>query len=68
MSIQLNNGASMPHQAFGFWELTADECIIALEGAIDEGFRLFDFASIYGNEEACGQALAKVLASGKVTL
>ena len=56
----------MPTTAFGFWELTAEECALALEAAIDEGYRLLDFASIYGNEEACGAALAKVLASGKV--
>jgi diketogulonate reductase-like aldo/keto reductase len=64
--IKLNNSSSMPALAFGFWELTAEECAIGLEGAIDEGYRFFDFASIYGNEAACGQALAKVLASGKV--
>lgn len=66
MSIQLNSGAAMPHQAFGFWELTPEECEIAIEGAIEEGWRFFDFASIYGNEEACGRALAKVFAAGKV--
>ena len=66
MTIRLNNGASMPQTAFGFWELNADQCSIALERAIDEGYRLLDFASIYGNEAACGRALAKVLASGKI--
>lgn len=66
MSIKLSTGRSMPHQAFGFWELTADECAVALEGAIDEGYKLFDFAAVYGNEAACGQALSKILQAGKV--
>jgi len=66
MAIKLSSGALMPNQAFGFWELTPEECEIAIEGAIEEGWRLLDFASIYGNEEACGRALAKVFAAGKV--
>lgn len=56
----------MPHMAFGFWELNDEECEIGLAGAIEEGYRLLDFAAVYGNEAACGRALAKVLAAGKV--
>jgi len=66
MSIKLNSGYFMPHQAFGFWELTPEECEIAVEGAVAEGWRFFDFAAVYGNEEACGRALGKVLKAGKV--
>ena len=52
--IQLNTGATMPGLAFGFWELNAEECAAGLEGAIDAGYRLLDFAHVYGNEKACG--------------
>ena len=41
-AIQLNNGAAMPGLAFGFWELSNEECALALEAAIDEGYRLLE--------------------------
>jgi len=66
MSVKLNDGTSMPTPAFGFWNIPADQCALALEGAIDAGYRCLDFAHIYGNEAAIGEALSKILASGKV--
>jgi diketogulonate reductase-like aldo/keto reductase len=66
MSVKLSDGNSMPSIAFGFWQIPGEQCAAALEAAIDAGYRCLDFAAIYGNEEECGEALAKVFASGKV--
>lgn len=66
MSVKLNDGTSMPTPAFGFWNIPDEQCALALEGAIDAGYRCLDFAAIYGNEKAIGEALAKVLAKGTV--
>jgi len=56
----------MPAIAFGFWQIAGEHCAEALEAAIDAGYRCLDCASIYGNEVQIGEALTKVLASGKV--
>jgi len=66
MSVELNCGLKMPNIAFGFWQSPAAECAQALEAAIDAGYRCLDGASVYGNEADIGEALAKVLQSGKV--
>jgi len=56
----------MPAVAFGFMDIPKEKCAEALNGAIDAGYRLLDFAEIYGNEAAIGEALTEVLSSGKV--
>jgi len=57
---------ALPSIAFGFWQIPSEQVAEALEAAIDAGFRCLDCAAIYGNEAAVGEALAKVLSSGKV--
>jgi len=66
MSIQLNNGTSMPRHSFGFWQIPGEKVAEALESAIEAGYRCLDGAAIYGNEKAFGEALARLLSSGKV--
>lgn len=56
----------MPSVAFGFWGIPGEKCAEALEGAIDAGYRCLDFAAVYGNEVQIGEALARILSSGKV--
>lgn len=55
-----NSGASIPQLAFGTYKIPNDETgekIIA--AAIRAGYRHFDTASFYGNEETLGKALKK---------
>jgi len=52
--------------AFGFWQIPADRCAEALENAVAAGYRCLDFAAVYGNEAAIGEALQQLLASGRV--
>jgi alcohol dehydrogenase (NADP+) len=49
---------------FGSDHVTADEIAAAVEGAAEVGYRHFDCASVYGNEDRVGQALRAVRRSG----
>jgi len=53
-SVRLNNGVEMPRLGFGTWNVGRREVELALEA----GYRLFDTATIYRNEEAVGEAIA----------
>ena len=55
--ITLNNGQRMPQQAFGLYKVDAKDCKQVVLDAIEAGYRHFDTASFYGNEEALGAAL-----------
>jgi alcohol dehydrogenase (NADP+) len=51
---------------FGSDRFTADQVADAVAGAIRFGYRLFDCASVYGNEELIGQVFADAFAEGVV--
>ena len=54
----LNNGVKMPMVGFGVFQIPdMDECQAVVEEAIRVGYRLFDTAQVYGNEEAVGKAI-----------
>lgn len=56
-SVALNNGVKMPMLGFGTLHLgNAAETQRAVETALEVGFRLFDTAQSYANEEAIGAA------------
>ena len=56
-SVTLNNGVKMPMLGFGTLHLgNAKETQRAVELALEVGFRLFDTAQSYANEEAVGAA------------
>lgn len=58
--ITLNNGIKMPLAGFGTMNIhDLDECARVLKEAYEEGYRLFDCASIYGNEHIVGEAIEK---------
>lgn len=58
--ITLNNGLKMPLTGFRTMNIfDLDECTKVLEGAYEVGYRLFDCAQIYNNEEIVGEALEK---------
>lgn len=57
--VILNNGVEMPVLGFGIMQLMGEECETVVLNAIDAGYRLFDTAELYGNEEALGNAIKK---------
>jgi diketogulonate reductase-like aldo/keto reductase len=59
-SVRLNNGVQMPLLGFGVFQV-ADlaECERAVTDALRVGYRLFDTAASYGNEEAVGNAIKR---------
>ena len=59
-TVFLNSSSEMPLLGLGVYKLTDDaEAATAIQAAIDCGYRLFDTASVYKNEESVGCALAK---------
>ena len=59
-SIKLNNGQAIPQLGLGLWmNKNKQECIRTIEDALKVGYRHFDTAQIYGNEEFLGSALAR---------
>lgn len=57
--VKLNNGIEMPVLGFGVMLLMGDQCETAVLDAIEAGYRLFDTAELYGNEQAVGNAIKK---------
>jgi 2,5-diketo-D-gluconate reductase A len=57
--VTLNNGVEMPQLGFGVFLVPADEVVEPVRGALDAGYRLIDTASLYGNEEGVGRAIAE---------
>lgn len=64
--VTLNNGVKMPLIGYGVFELTPEETEKCVLDAIDCGYRLFDTAQAYYNEEYVGNAIKKAINSGKV--
>ena len=59
-SVFLNNDRTMPLLGLGLYKITDDaEAETAMTTAVQNGYRLFDTASAYKNEEFVGHALAK---------
>lgn len=53
----LNNGYPMPKIGLGVYKITDEEMEVAVHSALEAGYRAFDTAYFYGNEQALGQAL-----------
>lgn len=58
-TIKLNNGVEMPLLGFGVFQVSPAECERAVTDAISVGYRSFDTAQVYQNEEGVGRAIAK---------
>ena len=57
--ITLNNGIAMPQLGFGVFLVPPDEVVEPVRTALDAGYRLIDTATLYGNEEGVGRAIAE---------
>jgi len=55
----LNNGIKMPAVGFGCYNPAGADYTDVVKRALDNGYRLFDTASIYGTEAQVGKALAQ---------
>lgn len=64
--IKLRNGVEMPLLGFGVMQMKdSEECIRCVREAYACGFRMFDTAASYGNEESVGDALRELMDKGK---
>jgi diketogulonate reductase-like aldo/keto reductase len=60
-NIILNNGVTMPQIGLGLWQVKdSKELELAVKAALDAGYRHFDTAQVYENEELLGSALWKL--------
>ncbi|MEW4487211.1 aldo/keto reductase [Thalassoglobus sp. JC818] len=64
-TLQLANGAKLPKVGLGFWKIDSEVVPSIVEEAIDVGYRHFDCACDYGNEDAVGRGLSASLNSGR---
>jgi len=67
MMRRLYTGAPMPAiglGTFGSDSVSAEEIAAAVKGAAEVGYRHFDCASVYGNEDRIGVALREIMAGG----
>ncbi|MBV7281371.1 aldo/keto reductase [Corynebacterium sp. TAE3-ERU30] len=65
-AITLNDATPIPQLGLGLWKIDPDECETVIRTAIEAGYRHFDCAAIYKNEEAVGAALRAAIAAGDV--
>ena len=65
-TVTLSNGMTIPMVGLGTWSLRGAACQQAIRTALEQGIRLFDSATFYGNEAEVGQALRAALSSGIV--
>lgn len=56
-SIRLSSGYDMPIIGLGTYSLHGKVCVNAILSAVKHGYRKFDTASFYGNEEEVGEAI-----------
>nr|BDI63171.1 NADP-dependent D-sorbitol-6-phosphate dehydrogenase [Sesamum indicum] len=66
MAITLNSGFKMPMIGLGVWRMEGKDIKILILNAIKIGYRHFDCAADYRNEEEVGEALAEVFQAGLV--
>lgn len=64
--IKLSNGYEMPVIGFGTYSLHGDKCVNAILSAIRLGYRKFDTASFYRNEEEVGRAIRQAIDEGLI--
>jgi len=63
-STTLSNGVELPMLGLGVWQYTPDVANSASNAAFDVGFRSFDTAHDYNNQDGIGKFIAGRLANG----
>lgn len=65
--VSLYNGVKIPVIGYGTFQLAdAALCEQCVGNALEAGYRLFDTAAVYGNEEAVGKGVSRAIADGIV--
>ncbi len=64
-TIELRTGAAFPVMGLGMWKVPNDVCAQLVQDAVAAGYRHFDCACDYGNEQEVGDGLRDVMSSGK---
>lgn len=64
--IKLSSGYDMSVIGLGTYSLHGDKCVNAILSAIRLGYRKFDTASFYGNEEEVGLAIRQAMDEGLI--
>lgn len=57
--IKLNSGQEIPQIGLGMWQVAGDDFSLAFNAALKEGYRHFDTAQSYENEQFLGEAIQK---------
>jgi 2,5-diketo-D-gluconate reductase A len=57
--LALNDGKSIPQIGLGVWKAANDVAVLAVETALQAGYRHIDTASAYENEEGVGQGISR---------
>jgi len=57
--VTLENGVKMPQLGYGVYQVTKEECERCVLDALKVGYRLFDTAQSYFNEDEVGNAIVK---------
>lgn len=65
--LQLSNNDKMPMLGLGTWKSAKGEIYQTVRKAIEIGYRHFDCAFIYGNENEIGQAISDAMGNKEVT-
>lgn len=66
-TVTLNDGTDIPQIGLGTRGIQGEEGLRLIREAIELGYRHFDTASAYGNEEIIGRAVSEAIAAGDVT-
>jgi diketogulonate reductase-like aldo/keto reductase len=61
--IRLVNGVEMPQVGLGTYQMNESDLATAIPASLDEGYRCFDTAASYRNEQHLGEILHRELAS-----
>lgn len=67
VTVTLNDGTDIPQIGMGTRGVQGEEGLRLIREAIELGYRHFDTAAVYGNEEIVGRAVAEAVAAGDVT-
>jgi 2,5-diketo-D-gluconate reductase A len=57
--VTLNNGQQIPQLGFGVFLIEPQDTVAAVSTALEAGYRHFDTAEMYGNEQEVGEAIRR---------